>query len=388
MLETIWKYQAHQKVDIVAFRDSRCYAVVRSTHLVCLDLVSGKELWSVKIENPWGWIAVTRNYVFYLNQHEKLVAIATESGEEIWSLHLSDYGTGKKSPYFGWLHAIDGRVIVGGWRGCNDVFCLHADDGTLLWSYPAKGKDLFGTYPYPETGSIMIASRSRSQWQTLPKGSKRIYGTTYIEPQTGAIFSSTTLDPKTGIIKGFTGQDGILLFIDLQSGAETFRTSLPGKWSSWYTDRIARHDDGRDISPIILKEDVNSFYRISGIPPSVEHHPVQAKIWSINLLQTNDVVPFLSEEGSLNIYSVTSHTSRELIRITHNRRYMLPFYVLPDGSFAVGTSIGLVYLISPEGELSAKRKIGKAVTTQLTVSNGILCCGTGSGEILGLSATE
>jgi hypothetical protein len=386
MLDTVWKYQAHQRIQVATFQNSYCFAAVRRTRIVCLDIVSGLEMWSAKVENPWGWIAVTKSHVFYLNQHEKLIALSINDGSEIWSRHLSEYQEGDMPVYFGWLHAFGDSIIVGGWRGYQDILCLNAADGTLRWSFPAKGKKIFGTYLYPEMGAVLIASREDfAQWRSLPDGSKKLYGATYLDPETGSIISNTTLDPKTGTVKGLSGDQGVLMFIDLRSGDEVFRFILPGSWSTWSCDFIAKPIDDNNNSTIIFKDDNNSFYRISGIPPTAERLNVDQGIWSINLLQVGEFVPFLSDDGSLIAFSVSSRKSIELAKIAHNRRDMLPFFSLKNGACLVGTSFGMVYLINNDSKLLAKRKIGKRVSTQFSVCKGVLCFGTASGEILGLN---
>jgi hypothetical protein len=305
-------------------------------------------------------MSVTRSHVFYLNQHEKLVALAADTGTEAWSRHLGDLQAGLMGGIYGWLHAVGDTIIVGGWRGYQDIFCLNAYDGTVRWSYPAKGEGLFGTYLYPEMGSVMIATRDQPIIRNVP------------------------LDSKAGSIKGDSRIDGSLLFIDIKSGEEVLQFILPGSWITWSCDRIAKPVDDSSISVVIFKEDNNSFFRVSGNPPTIESFIVDQSIWSINLIQVGEVVPFMSNQGSLIAYSVTSKKSLELAKITHNRRDMLPFLVLQDGSFVVGTSIGMVYFISSDTKLLAKRKIGKRVSTNFSVSDGIVCCGTASGEIIGM----
>lgn len=238
-------------------------------------------------------------------------------------------------------------------------------------------------------GSVLIASgEDLAQWRPLPEGRKLPYGTTHFDPKTGSIIDRTTLEINTGTTKGHSGKDGALSFIDMERGDEVLRLILPGPWTTWSCDRLAKSVDDSATSTVIFKDDSHSFFRVSGNPPTIKRFTTDQSIWSGNLVQVGEVVPFLSDEGSLIAYSIASRSSSELAEITHNRGDLLPFFSLLDGSFVVGTSFGMVYLISSDAKLLAKRKIGKRVSTHFSVSDGILCCGSASGEIVGMRVSQ
>jgi len=176
--------------------------------------------------------------------------------------------------------------------------------------------------------------------------------------------------------------DASLHFLDLANGREVHRLTLPGIWTQWTCERIPL-PLGTTAPSLILNADEESFFCIVGDPPQVEQITVGRPIWSRNLVPVGDLIPFMSGR-ILMTHSVTTRENTELGPIDHNRGDLLPFITLTDGSMIVGTSFGMLYLFGPTKQLVAKRKVGKSVPTTMGYAGTHICCGTGSGEILGL----
>jgi outer membrane protein assembly factor BamB len=158
MLDYVWRYQTHHWPGVFLVDANQCFITARKTRLICLDLSSGTEVWSVTVKNPWGWLAVTPSRVFYLNQHSLLVAHSRKDGQILWSRTLRGIN--------GLLHANEDAVIVGGWRGYTDILCLDPDSGEERWRCAASRKQIHSTRIYRESHTLLVAE-SEAEAQRL-----------------------------------------------------------------------------------------------------------------------------------------------------------------------------------------------------------------------------
>jgi hypothetical protein len=329
MLDRLWSYRTHHWPDVFLADADQCFVTARKTRLVCLDLFSGTEVWSAKVKSPWaswGWLAVTPSRVFHLTQHSTLVSYSRKDGQVLWSCTLRGF--------YGWLHANENTVIVGGWRGYTDVLCLDPSSGEEKWRYAALKKQIHSTRIHHETHTLLVAeAEAESQ----------------------------------------------LKFLDLETGALTQALKAPGRWTS--------HQCGNPppTRGTILEADDCSFYRLVGSTPVLEKMVVPWKIWSKNLEEIDGIVPFINDRGELVAYSLAEQKGQLLGPITHNRRDFLPFATLSNSVYAIGTSIGLIYVFSTDGSLLAKQKMGKSICSGLAQHEGGLVFASGSGQILKMS---
>ncbi len=149
MFERLWAYPLHHAVGAFLVDGDDCFFAARSTRLLSVDVRTGECRWSVRIGNPYGWIAVNERAAFYQNQHAHLIAVDRSSGEFLWSRDLQGIN--------GWLHASTERVIVGGWRGYTDILALDANDGTTCWSRGARRSRIHSTRIHAESGTLVVA---------------------------------------------------------------------------------------------------------------------------------------------------------------------------------------------------------------------------------------
>ncbi|MFW5967194.1 MAG: PQQ-binding-like beta-propeller repeat protein, partial [Persicimonas sp.] len=136
-MDVSWRYPVHHRVESIAFSTDRAFLPASRSYMACIDLQTGQEQWRTKIENVWGWLALSPDGVVYLNQHDELVVLEKDTGRERWKKKLD--GT------FGWLHAFADCVVVGGWRGNTDIQCLDVRTGQRRWIYPARRRSLHRT---------------------------------------------------------------------------------------------------------------------------------------------------------------------------------------------------------------------------------------------------
>lgn len=333
MLDTVWTYATHQRVHNFLVDGDDCFVAGRNTRLVALNGATGEPRWSIAVKNAWGWLAATRDYVFYLNQHSELVALNRLTGEMIWSRNLCGI--------YGWLHAYGQTVVVGGWRGYTDVLAMDATDGRNRWGLPAKQEHLHSTRIHAQSNSLVVAS------------------------------------PADG---------GSFIFMDLDTGRELSRHPAPGDW----VGETCGRPRGTSLpgTPLVLDGGVDGFFVVDGTSPTVERIAIPDGIWSHNLTCAGRVIPFVTPSGDLAVWSFQERRARVLGRIEHNRRDLLPFCQISEDLFLAGTSFGTLNLFGRHPIATAAWKVGKRISTTLSICGPLVVFGTDSGSVLGVKISS
>ena len=332
LLTPSWNYAAHHGVRVLVVDGDDCFLTARHTRLVALETMTGRERWSYRIDNPWGWIAATDNTVFYLNQHSRLVALDRREGRLRWQRDQPGVN--------GWLHAAEERVVVGGWRGYTDVFAFEAAGGKEKWRY-APATPLHSTRIHAGSKTVVIADRANS---------------------------------------------GSLIFVDVETGEQRAAVAATGTW----VEEMSEHPTGTSTAsaPVILDCDDHAFFVVDGAAPALQRVNVPFTVWSRNLAWASNVVPFLDSGGHLVVWSLSEARAQVLGSLEHNRRDLLPFCRLGEHVFVAGTSFGHLVVYSHPSATAFRLRVGKRVSTQLTISNGKLVFGTDSGEVLGFTLQQ
>lgn len=127
--------------------DNRLYTMGargEKTLLLCLDAVTGKELWvreiDSELENGWGngprcTPSVDGDHVYALGGRGRLVCAKTSDGSIVWSTHLVE-DHGGKVPGWGYTESVlvDGEQVIctpGGKQGA--VLALNKKTGEEIW---------------------------------------------------------------------------------------------------------------------------------------------------------------------------------------------------------------------------------------------------------------
>ena len=327
-----WRVKTHHSADRVACSAKRVFAAARHSKLVCLNSTTGEELWCANILSPWGRIALNNSTVFYLNQHDFLEAFDVGTGERMWSEKLG--GT------FGWLHASETHVVVGGWRGYTDLHCLDASTGEVCWTLPTTNRTLNRTFISASQMMVGIAFGDTSELKLFEISSGQ--------------------KVKSEICEGLWTQNNF----------DFIPPSSSGSWKS-----LATHQ--------ILQDASNSIYRVNSDSLSVERYKLGEDMYSQSLEELSKLIVFIGADSSLQVFDLETQTLSALSMIRHNRNDLLPTFVESESSLYIGTSFGLLYHFS-EGNSKSKMKVGKRVSTLLSFSGGHLCFGTASGEVMGV----
>lgn len=98
--------------------------------VVCFNLVSGKSVWSVVLQDPLGAPILSGDQLFVTSRGGRVLSINRWTGEVVWTHELQ--GQIYVAP------AVDSlRVVFGTDRG--DIIALNREDGEKLWSYHTGG---------------------------------------------------------------------------------------------------------------------------------------------------------------------------------------------------------------------------------------------------------
>jgi len=330
VFKRVWTYPIHHAFGAFAADGDDCFVAARHTKLVSVNSQTGQCRWSAGIENPYGWIAFNEQSVFYLNQHAKLIAVDRTTGEQKWSRDLLGIN--------GWLHALGGRVVVGGWRGYTDILAIDADDGTTCWSRSARNGALHSTRIHAESGSLVVAELEE----------KRIR------------------------------------FIRLADGVEISQSALD--WDVKFTERPT--GTTRSTEPLVIQSSEHQLLVITGTTPDIEVVAVEANIWSQNVSSSGSVVPFLASERELLAWHLIEKRMLSFGPLQHNRRDFLPFCQISADSFVVGTSFGELHHLTQSGKATERSKVGKRIATGISLAGTIAVCGTDSGELIGVETNR
>jgi outer membrane protein assembly factor BamB len=342
MLEIAWALPAHHRVDTLLVDGEDCFVVARYTRLVAVNTATGEERWSAPVQTRWGWLAVTPTRVFYLNQHSFLQAHDRATGHLLWSRELrGNEKAWSLSDVYGWLHALEDRVIVGGWRGYTDILALHAADGRDCWSYPARGTWLHSTRVHATSASLVLAA------------------------------------PEGG---------GTLVFLSVATGQAVARVPVDNShWRNTMADRPV--GTRRPDQSLVVESGNRALFVVEGRDPTVERLVMPTASWSENLSCAGTVVPFLTYGGDLVAWSLPERRLLTFGTVKHNVQNLLPFCQVGPAAVVVGTQFhrtGHLGVFTQPGAPPVWYPVGKGVSTPLESSAGLIVFGTRSGQVLGM----
>ncbi|MEQ9350841.1 MAG: PQQ-binding-like beta-propeller repeat protein, partial [Alphaproteobacteria bacterium] len=115
----------------IAWQDGRLYVATGFAQVIALDAVTGSELWRRRLSGPMrSGPTVVGNRLFVLTIDNRLTALATDDGSELWT-HAAIEETaailGGASP------AVASGVVVAAFSS-GEIFALREENGRPLWS--------------------------------------------------------------------------------------------------------------------------------------------------------------------------------------------------------------------------------------------------------------
>lgn len=142
-LELLWKHEAGEMVaSTAAIVDGRVYAASLKGEVFCLDLKTGKRLWTYQSKEN----AKPNEFQPGFKASPTVTADGVYLGDEEGVFHAIDRATGKKK----WTFETGGeivssasvlpdqdKIIFGSYD--NSLYCLKLSDGTKVWQFQTEG---------------------------------------------------------------------------------------------------------------------------------------------------------------------------------------------------------------------------------------------------------
>ncbi len=323
----LWSHNLHQRPYPHPLLSQHLILVPeRHTRLTRLDPLTGGVLWTAKTDTPWGWLTSTDRSIVYLNQHSTLQSWVRDSGEPLWQREL----TPSRRQIFGHLVAASRFILTGGWRGYTALHCLDAHTGAPVWAYPIAhdiARPLVGAW-----GVVLSHLGRRYAWEVAtPSPRPHI----------------TILDLVTGV-----PQTHLELPSDIQ---------LPDAYNDvqvWRTHLIITTRSGRIYT---LDPEHERVWTLLGTTTS--------GMWTWTPTIVHDKLIYQDMNGHVCCYNLSDRKLLWSTLIEHHNGERLPATSLMDGHVIVGSSQGILYIVSPRGEVILHKKVEKRIMTSLIASD-------------------
>lgn len=133
--ELVWTHEwKHVVSQGLALSQGRVVAAADDGFVVCLDAASGRSLWEASIGSRPAVrpLAIEDRAVLVLQSGENH-GLSLTNGAEVWKTSLPAAAAFGAAPRIDEAVALDGRVILGGYRGGPISAALDAHDGRVLW---------------------------------------------------------------------------------------------------------------------------------------------------------------------------------------------------------------------------------------------------------------
>ncbi len=327
-MHVIWRRDLHeqQSEQSSLLRSDLLITAERRSRLARLEVSTGAVVWDARVGATHGWLDVAGDHCLYLSQQSHLQCIDLDSGVPRWDRTLEGI--------HGHLMAMDGVVLVGGWRGYTDLRALDVVTGRALWTRPAFGRGV--RRPVATRAGIAISDVGGSVLDVL-------------RPQDGACLLRVELP------MGLPEPDA----------TPTFTAT---------TDAIYVFSSRRALFELRLESDC----RVR----QVFEHPHEIKTLRPTICGSQ--VFFVDSEQLLWAYDLSGNALWSA-PINHNCADQLPIGASRDGETVyVGTSFGVIAAYDREGCRLFAKRVAKRISTGVVVTDSRIVFGA-SGALIALS---
>lgn len=309
----LWSHPLHQLPNALSIVTPGLLVLPeRHSHLTRIDPTTGATMWTVHVEDTWGWLACSSERAFYLNQHSRLQCHLAGTGEALWVSNVHGIN--------GWLETTGQVILVGGWRGYTPLGALDAASGEPCWQLNWRGRQRLAK-PVIGPWGIAVASLDAPLVRFLDPETGTLTGEVPL-PVHGQEPDATSLLRRHGEALLLAGRDGSYHQLDSPR-------------SSWRL--LFKHTTG-----------------IATIAPPI----------------VGDEVVFMDDAGRLNCYGLQDGLQHWTSLWHHNRCDRLPVALSPTGLLAVGSSYGRISLFEPAGGQVWSRVLAKRIETDMTWIDG------------------
>ncbi len=140
----VWNRHLHQAINRngLIVEERFIYVTERGQFLTKLEVLTGKELWTVKTGDAWGWLLRSESKLYYLTQSGTLLEVNIETAE-ISKISEEEFY------YPGYIIRSKDFFITGGWRGYSDLVCYNSALSRKLWTKDTSSQSLIDfSIPY------------------------------------------------------------------------------------------------------------------------------------------------------------------------------------------------------------------------------------------------
>jgi outer membrane protein assembly factor BamB len=215
-------------------------------HVVCVDVATGKKLWSARVddrvyENNWGngprcTPTVAGENIYAVSGNGRLVCLEVNGGKLVWSVDfVKDLGGKIQSWGFTESVLVDGdRVICtpGGSKGT--LAALDRRTGKVLWR--SKGVEDVAQYSSP----LVVTHGGQRQYVQLV--TKRLFG---VKAETGELVWQTDFPGRTAVIPTPIHQDGLVyVTAGYNAGSRQFKLGGAEPAMTHESNKMVNHHGG------------------------------------------------------------------------------------------------------------------------------------------------
>ncbi len=148
----VWKRKmdkVHLEINPVVYNHNVYVATILQREMYCFEGATGKTLWVRRLEKPVFLLSLVYRNMLYLTGSDRVFCVRADSGEEVWSYPFD-------SPAISPAVMEGSRLYVRTMQG--SLACLDAAEGTMQWKTTMpRGKSSMAV----EDGRVYIGSQDR-----------------------------------------------------------------------------------------------------------------------------------------------------------------------------------------------------------------------------------
>jgi len=149
-LETTWRTETDNMIDIRPVADSRRIYLVDGKSLRAVGRKNGEPLWRSDLKSAVVSELSIGRYLYVGLVDGAIVAVDTDKGKIVWEYHHG-------FRYHGRVFEFGERLYVGATDG--GIYCLSAESGEIIWSYQTDGVVTATPVVYGE--AVLVGSQDR-----------------------------------------------------------------------------------------------------------------------------------------------------------------------------------------------------------------------------------
>ena len=179
-LEIAWKFQTEDAVrsaPIIA--NDNVFISSMDKHLYAVDLATGTEIWKFEADDELEASGLYHNGFIYIGSNSgTFYAIRCENREPVWTFKANGKITGSANIA---KHPETGRAVILFGSYDNNLYCLDAETGELVFEYPAESY-INGSIAVTDNAAVFGSCDANIYWVPIadPNSAKTIDAGSYV----------------------------------------------------------------------------------------------------------------------------------------------------------------------------------------------------------------